>query len=156
MKSTSHKIRVLVVDDSALARRAISDALALDPDIEVVGTASDPYAARDEILALQPDVITLDIEMPRMDGLSFLRILQKHHPLPVVIISSLSQAGSKVALEALEAGAVDVLGKPTSSWSIGHLTEELAERVKGAASARRRIAPATATAGTVNRNLQPA
>ena len=104
MKSTSHKIRVLVVDDSALARRAISDALALDPEIEVVGTASDPYAARDEILALQPDVITLDLEMPRMDGLTFLRILQKHHPLPVVIISSFTPSGSAKALEALEGG----------------------------------------------------
>lgn len=75
MKSAARKIRVLVVDDSALARRAISEALALDPEIDVVGTASDPYVARDEILALQPDVITLDLDMPRMDGLTFLKIL---------------------------------------------------------------------------------
>jgi two-component system chemotaxis response regulator CheB len=85
--STQKKIRVLVVDDSAVVRRMISEALALDPEIEVVGTACDPYVARDKILELEPDVLTLDIEMPRMDGLTFLKILQQHRPMPVIIIS---------------------------------------------------------------------
>jgi two-component system chemotaxis response regulator CheB len=128
-------IRVLVVDDSSVVRRAISDALRRDPEIEVVGTASDPYEARDKILELKPDVLTLDIEMPRMDGLTFMRILQKHRPMPVVVISSLTQAGSSIALDALEAGAVDVLGKPTSAWGIGDLGAQLCQRVKGAATA---------------------
>ena len=92
------KIRVLVVDDSAIARRAIMDALSRDPEIEVVGGAEDAYVAREKILALEPDVITLDLEMPRMDGLSFLRILQAHHPIPVVVVSSLTQAGSAKAM----------------------------------------------------------
>lgn len=134
--SALRKIRVLVVDDSAVVRRAISDALAKDPEIEVVGSACDPYIARDKILELNPDVLTLDIEMPRMDGITFLKILQQHRPMPVVVISSLTQAGSKSALAALEAGAVDVLAKPSSSWSIGDLADQLAHRVKGAAKAR--------------------
>ncbi|HYG34191.1 MAG TPA: response regulator, partial [Clostridia bacterium] len=91
------KTRVLVVDDSAVVRQAITRVLSRDPEIEVVGTASDPYVARDKILELNPDVLTLDIEMPRMDGLTFLRVLQQHRPLPVVIISSLTQTGSKIA-----------------------------------------------------------
>ena len=81
------KIRVLVVDDSAVVRRMISEALSQDPEIEVVGAACDPYVAREMILERQPDVLTLDIEMPRMDGLTFLKILQEHHPMPVVIVS---------------------------------------------------------------------
>jgi two-component system chemotaxis response regulator CheB len=130
------KIRVLVVDDSAVVRRMISDALAADPGIEVVGTACDPYVARDKILELNPDVLTLDIEMPRMDGLTFLRILQQHRPMPVVVVSSLTQAGSRAAMEAMELGAVDVLAKPQSAWNLGDLREQLALRVKGAAAAR--------------------
>ena len=147
--SMEHKIRVLVVDDSAVVRRMISEALALDPAIEVVGTACDPYIARDKILELQPDVLTLDIEMPRMDGLTFLKILQQHRPMPVVVISSLTQTGSKAALTALEYGAVDVLAKPTSAWNLGSLREQLAHRVKGAARARLtnfKSAPASAEA----------
>lgn len=132
------KVRVLVVDDSTVVRKMISDALSKDPEIEVVGTAPDPYVARDKILELRPDVLTLDVDMPRMDGITFLRILQKHHPMPVVVVSSLTQAGSHAALSALEAGAVDVLAKPTSAYSIGDLAEQLAIRVKGAASARHR------------------
>ena len=89
--------------------RPFSDALHRDPEIEVVGTASDSYEARDKILELNPDVLTLDIEMPRMDGLTFMRVLQKHRPMPVVVVSSLTQAGSSIALDALEAGAVDVI-----------------------------------------------
>jgi two-component system chemotaxis response regulator CheB len=138
------KIRVLVVDDSAVVRKMITEALSQDPEIEVVGTAPDPYVARDKILELHPDVLTLDVDMPRMDGITFLRILQKHHPMPVVVVSSLTQAGSHAALAALEAGAVDVLTKPTSAYSIGALAEHLAVRVKGAATAKYRTTPAAA------------
>ena len=153
------KIRVLVVDDSAVVRRMIADTLAKDPDIEVVGTAADPYIARDKILELNPDVLTLDIEMPRMDGLTFLRILQQHRPMPVVVVSSLTQAGSRIVLEAMELGAVDVLAKPTSAWNLGTLRDQLAVRVKGAAQARLTTTakttitahgPAPAAAGSVH------
>jgi len=130
------RIRVLVVDDSAVVRRMISETLERDPEIEVVGTAADPYVARDKILALNPDVLTLDIDMPRMDGLTFLGVLQQHRPMPVVVISSLTTAGSQNALTALERGAVDVLAKPSSAWNLGALREQLAVRVKGAARAR--------------------
>ncbi|MFO1511416.1 MAG: chemotaxis response regulator protein-glutamate methylesterase [Verrucomicrobiota bacterium] len=130
------KIKVLVVDDSAVVRRMICDALAKDPQIEVVGTAPDPYVARDKILELNPDVLTLDIEMPRMDGITFLKILQQHRPVPVIVISSLTQAGSAAALAALEAGAVDVLAKPSSAYSIGNLGERLSQCIKAAAIAR--------------------
>jgi two-component system chemotaxis response regulator CheB len=133
---TPRKIRVLIVDDSAVVRRAIADALSADPEIEVVGTACDPYLARDKILELNPDVLTLDIEMPRMDGLTFLRILQQHHPMPVIIISSVTQAGSAAALEALASGAVDVIPKPSSSWSIGSMRAHLPGRIKAASVAR--------------------
>ena len=134
--SNQRKIRVLVVDDSAVVRRMISDALKQDPEIEVVGAACDPYVARDMILELEPDVLTLDIEMPRMDGLTFLKIFQEHRPMPVIIVSSLTQAGSKIALRAMELGAVDVMAKQSSAWNIGSLREQLAHRVKGAARAR--------------------
>lgn len=132
------KIRVLVVDDSALARRAIMDALSRDPEIEVVGGAEDPYVAREKILALDPDVITLDLEMPRMDGISFLKILQAHHPIPVVVISSLTQAGSAKAMEAMEAGAIDVIGKPSAGQSFSEMAKSLAYHVRGAAHSRNR------------------
>jgi len=144
--SLLRKIRVLVVDDSAVVRRMISDALAQDPEIEVVGTACDPYVARDLILKLDPDVLTLDIEMPRMDGLTFLKILQQHRPMPVIIVSSLTPAGSKIALAALEAGAVDVVAKQSSAWNLGSLRDQLAQRVKGAARARLKTIPASPTA----------
>ena len=130
------KIRVLVVDDSALVRKLVTDALNSDPEIEVVGAAADPYAARDQIKALNPDVLTLDLEMPRMDGLTFLRILMEQHPLPVVIMSSLSQRGSDFAFEALRLGACEVLGKPSGSHSFGELGPQLISRVKAAACAR--------------------
>jgi len=133
---TSKKIKVLVVDDSAVVRKMISDALAKDPQIEVVGTAPDPYIAREKILELKPDVLTLDIEMPRMDGLTFLKILQQHRPIPVIIISSLTQSGSAAALEALQSGAVEILAKPSSAYSIGMLGDQLAQCVKAAAGAR--------------------
>jgi len=146
------RIKVLVVDDSALVREAITAALSRDPAIDVVGTACDPYVAREKILRLDPDVLTLDIEMPRMDGLTFLRILMKHHPLPVVVVSSLAQQGSRAALEALEAGAVDVLAKPNGTMSVGDLAGRLAYHVKAAAAAgsglaaRRRLSAGNAAA----------
>lgn len=132
------KIRVLVVDDSALARRAITDALARDHEIEVVGVAVDAYQAREKILELEPDVVTLDLEMPRMDGLTFLKILQEHHPVPVVVISSLTQAGSAKAMDALNAGAIDVIGKPDGSRSLVQMSHILAYHVKAAARSRRK------------------
>ena len=138
MTSTaSRRLRVLVVDDSALVRRAITDALSQDPEIEVVGSACDPYVAREKILRLDPDLLTLDLEMPRMDGLTFLRILMQHHPLPVVVVSSLTQAGSQAAFDAMEAGAVDVLAKPDGTMSIGSLGAKLAYHVKAAAASSR-------------------
>ena len=148
--SATKKIRVLVVDDSAVVRKMITEALSQDPEIEVVGTACDPFVARDQILELSPDVMTLDIEMPRMDGLTFLRILQQHRPMPVIIISSISQAGSRAALDAIEFGAVDVLAKPSSAWNLGELRDDLARRVKAAMSARlKNLRPASAGAAPV-------
>ena len=135
--SPQRKLRVLVVDDSALVRKTITDCLNLDPGIEVVGSACDPYVAREKIMRLDPDVLTLDLEMPRMDGLTFLRILMQHHPMPVVVVSSLAQAGSQVALDALEAGAVDVLAKPNGTMSVGALAGQLAHHVKAAAASVR-------------------
>lgn len=142
MSAPRKKIRVLIVDDSAVVRKLASDALAADPEIEVVGTAIDPYMARDKLRELSPDVLTLDLEMPRMDGLTFLRLLMERRPLPVIVMSSLSQRGSEYALEALRLGAVDVLGKPSGSYSFGHLGPQLVAMVKTAACARvRAIAP---------------
>jgi two-component system chemotaxis response regulator CheB len=137
MTTPARRLRVLVVDDSALVRKAITDSLSRDPDIEVVGSACDPYVAREKIVRLEPDVLTLDLEMPRMDGLTFLRILMKHNPMPVVVVSSLTQAGSQAAMEAMEAGAMDVLAKPDGTMSIGALGERLAFHVKAAAAASR-------------------
>lgn len=138
MKPFARKIRVLVVDDSALARRLATEALRTDPQIEVVGAAVDPFMARDMIEELSPDVLTLDLEMPRMDGLTFLGLLMRQRPMPVVVISSLTQRGSEFALESLRLGAVDVLGKPTGSYSFGDLVPQLVAMVKAAAEARLR------------------
>ena len=133
--SGTRPIKTLIVDDSAIVRKILSEALAGEPDIEVVGTAPDPYVARDKILALQPDVLTLDIEMPRMDGLTFLRKLMQHHPMPVIVISSLGQASCKAAMEALESGAVEVLAKPGGPYSVGELRLVLAQKIRAAAAA---------------------
>jgi two-component system, chemotaxis family, protein-glutamate methylesterase/glutaminase len=130
------RIRVLVVDDSAIVRKVLSGIVAGQDDLEVVGTAPDPYIARDKILALSPDVLTLDIEMPRMDGLSFLDRLMKYNPLPVIVISSLAQSSTGKALEALHRGAVDVLAKPGGPYSVGDLKEDLPRRIRAAARAR--------------------
>jgi two-component system chemotaxis response regulator CheB len=133
---TARPIRVLIVDDSAVVRKLVSDALKSDPDIEVVGTAIDPYAARDKIKELNPDVLTLDLEMPRMDGLTFLKIVMEQRPLPVIIMSSLSQRGSDFALEALRLGAFDVLAKPGGPYSFGDLGPQLIARIKASVGAR--------------------
>jgi len=127
------KTRVLIVDDSAVVRSVFAQELARDPEIEVVGTAPDPFVARDMIVHLKPDVLTLDIEMPRMDGLTFLRKLMHHYPLPVVVVSSLTAASSRLALEALDAGAVEVMCKPSAAYSVGDMLASLQEKIKAAA-----------------------
>ena len=142
VRNVSAKIRVLIVDDSALVRRALTENLSRCTDIEVVGTAVDPYVARDKILLLNPDVLTLDIEMPRMDGLTFLKRLMQYRPMPVVILSSLTGAGSAKALEALQAGAVDVLEKASGALSALQDHTRLVEVIKAAARARLRPPPA--------------
>jgi two-component system chemotaxis response regulator CheB len=130
------RIKVLIVDDSAVVRKILTDGLAAFPEIEVVGTAVDPYVARDKILALQPDVLTLDIEMPRMDGLSFLKLLMRHRPMPVIVISSLTSAASAKALEALQSGAVDVVAKPNGPYSVQSDCRDLVSKIKAAFHAR--------------------
>lgn len=129
------KTRVLIVDDSAVVRQVFARELAKDPEIEVVGTAPDPFVARDLIVQLKPDVITLDIEMPRMDGLTFLRKLMHYYPLPVVVVSSLAPASSALALEALDVGAVEVMCKPSAAYSVGDMVVALIDKVKAAACA---------------------
>ena len=119
----------------------LSDSLAKEPGIEVVGTAMDPYVARDKILKLNPDVLTLDIEMPKMDGVTFLKLIMKHRPMPVIILSSLTTTGSAKALEALQAGAVDVLAKPNGSMSVFEDSARLAQKIKIAAQVRFKSAP---------------
>jgi two-component system chemotaxis response regulator CheB len=126
-------IKVLIVDDSAVVRQTFERALSRDPEIQVVGTAPDPYVARDLIVQRSPDVVTLDIEMPRMDGLTFLRRLMQHYPLPVVVVSSLTPAGSQLAAEALQAGAVEVLSKQGEAHQAQNIAQELVEKVKAAA-----------------------
>ncbi|MDR1677417.1 MAG: response regulator, partial [Deltaproteobacteria bacterium] len=129
-------IKVLVVDDSAIVRKIFTEQLSQAKDIEVVATAPDPYVARDRILELKPDVITLDIEMPRMDGITFLKKIMANHPLPVIIVSSLTPKGSSMALEALECGAVEVLAKPGGSFSVGEMGAQLADKIRAASRVR--------------------
>ncbi len=134
-------IKVLIVDDSAIVRKIFAQELSKHQDIVVVGTAPDPYVARDKIVELKPDVLTLDIEMPRMDGLSFLRKLMKYHPLPTIIVSSLTQKNSEMALEAMEYGAVEVLAKPGGSYSVGDMSVQLVEKIRAAAQVRYQTLP---------------
>jgi two-component system chemotaxis response regulator CheB len=141
-------IKVLVVDDSAVVRKMLSCQLPKYRNIEVVGTAVDPYAARDKIVRLKPDVVTLDLEMPRMDGLSFLAKLMKHYPLPVVVLSSLTPENSETALKALELGAMDVICKPGGSYSIKDAYKKVARAIMGAAAAQVKKNP-VADAATV-------
>jgi len=140
LDKTSKKIRVLVIDDSALIRQLLPEILSQDTSIEVVGTASDPYVAREKIKQLNPDVLTLDVEMPKMDGITFLRNLMRLRPIPVVMVSSLTESGAEITLEALEIGAVDYVAKPKIdlSHSLDHYADEIIRKVKSAASARLR------------------
>src|ERR1700674_3463606 len=133
-----NKIRVLVVDDSAVMRQLLTEILNSDPQIEVVGAAPDPYVAREKIKALNPDVLTLDVEMPRMDGLTFLRNLMRLRPMPVIMVSSLTEKGAEVTLDALSIGAVDYLPKPKIDLAatLADYKEELIAKVKAAASSR--------------------
>jgi two-component system chemotaxis response regulator CheB len=132
------KIRVLIVDDSAVMRHLLTEILSSDAGIEVVGSAPDPFVARDKIKALNPDVLTLDVEMPRMDGLAFLRNLMRLRPMPVVMCSSLTQAGANVTLDALSLGAIDFVSKPAVDVVHGLrvAAEEIIAKVKVAAVAR--------------------
>lgn len=146
--SVANKIRVLIIDDSATVRQALTNILGADPEIEVIGVASDPFVAARRIRDEVPDVITLDVEMPRMDGITFLRKLMAQHPLPVVMCSSLVESGSETLMQALEAGAVEVIVKPRMGVA-EHLMEarlQICDTVKAAASARiagvaRRVSP---------------
>ena len=130
------KIKVLVVDDSAIVRKILSEQLDQHRGIEVVGTAPDPYIARDKIVSLDPDVLTLDVEMPRMDGITFLGKLMKHRPMPVIVLSSLTPKGGKTAMEALSAGAIEVMCKPGPAYSVGKTCDELVEKIKAASRAK--------------------
>jgi two-component system chemotaxis response regulator CheB len=129
-------IRVLIVDDSAIVRKILSETLNAEPDIEVVGTAPDPFVAANKIQALAPHVLTLDIEMPRMDGLTFLRKLMQFRALPVIVVSSLAQRSCSTAFEAMRLGAVDVVAKPGGPFSVGDLKNTLPDKVRAAARAR--------------------
>jgi two-component system chemotaxis response regulator CheB len=133
---TAKKIRVLIVDDSALIRQLLTVVLSDDEGIEVVGAAPDPFAAREQIKALNPDVVTLDIEMPHMNGIDFLRKIMELRPTPVIMISSLTKAGAEITLEALEIGAVDFVAKPHDAEAVAELGSELIPKIKAAARAR--------------------
>jgi len=135
-KMTKKPVRVLIVDDSALVRKILSNGMSKDPEIEVVGQAGDPYQARDLLVELKPDVITLDVEMPRMDGVTFLKRYMSVLPTPTIMISSLTQEGKRITLQALEAGAVDVIAKPAVGVVDGLplLLEDINRRIKLAAT----------------------
>ncbi len=142
------KTRVLVVDDSAIVRRILKRELERDDEIEVVGAAPDPYVARDKIVQLDPDVLTLDIEMPRMDGLTFLKKIMAHRPLPVIVVSGVTPKGCELSLQALETGAVEVMEKPAfdEGQAVAEFSTQLCDKVKAAArvklSAKRTPRPA--------------
>jgi two-component system chemotaxis response regulator CheB len=142
------QIKVLVVDDSAVVRKVFTEVLSHEQGIDIIGTAPDPFVARDKIVRLKPDVITLDLEMPRMDGLTFLKKLMRYHPMPVIIVSSLTPSGGKLALEAIESGAVEVLSKPGSSFSVGEMRQQLADKIR--AAARVTVSQKTAAKPTID------
>jgi two-component system chemotaxis response regulator CheB len=150
------QIKVLIVDDSAVVRQMLSRELARHPGIIVVGTAADPYIAHDKIIQFEPDVLALDIEMPRMDGITFLRKLMAYHPMPVIVISSLTGEGTQTAIEAMAAGAVDVVCKPGSAYSIEDLSSVLAMKVEHAAKAKVHLRPVQAAHTTIQKSaLRP-
>jgi two-component system, chemotaxis family, protein-glutamate methylesterase/glutaminase len=140
-----NKIKVLIIDDSAVVRQVLTEILSSDPQIEVVGSASDPYIAVERLKEIVPDVITLDVEMPRMDGITFLKKLMSQHPIPVVMCSTLTEEGSQTAFKALEYGAVDIIQKP--KMGIKQFMEEsrilIADSVKAASLTKRKKAPPT-------------
>ncbi len=143
------RVRVLIVDDSALVRRILTEVLSADPALEVVGTASDAYMARDKIKQLSPDVLTLDVEMPKMDGVTFLRNLMRLRPMPVVMVSSLTEHGAEVTLDALAVGAIDYLPKPKIdiAATLADYADELRAKIRAAAAARVRPYTGAAVAG---------
>jgi two-component system chemotaxis response regulator CheB len=155
--SAKKRIKVLIVDDSALVRRMLTEMLSSDSSITVLGAAHDAYDAREKIKALNPDVLTLDVEMPRMDGLTFLRNLMRLRPMPVIMVSSLTDKGAEVTLDALSIGAVDYLPKPKIDLAatLGDYKDELIAKVKAAASARLRSPSATASADVVVAKRDP-
>ncbi len=158
--SSTRPIRILVVDDAALVRKMLKEGLGKAKDLEVVGAARDPYEARDMLLKLRPDVMTLDIEMPKMDGLEFLRRLMPQFPIPTVVVSSLSQKGSRMAIDAMAAGAVDVVGKPSRDlgYRFEQMMDELQVRVRNAARVNRSLlrcrAPETGPRKAVRTNFE--
>jgi len=148
------KVRVLVIDDSALMRKLLTKLLDSDPEIEVVGTAMDPFVAREKIKSLRPDVLTLDVEMPRMDGLSFLSNLMRLHPMPVVMVSSLTQQGAEVTMRALSLGAVDFVGKP--KVDLAHTLEDCALEITSKVKAAAMASVAALTARADQQDAHPA
>jgi two-component system, chemotaxis family, protein-glutamate methylesterase/glutaminase len=148
----SRKIRVVIVDDSLLIRRILREILSADPAIEVVGEAGDPYEAREKIKELNPDVITLDIEMPKMNGIDFLEKIMKLRPMPVVMISTLTQAGADITVRALEIGAVDTIGKPTSNQAaeLDCIADVLIAKIKAAALSKPKLSSKYTATETVS------
>jgi two-component system chemotaxis response regulator CheB len=130
MLTAAAAIKVLIVDDSAIVRKILTQELGRQDGIEIVGAAPDPFIARDKILRLEPDVLVLDVEMPKMDGITFLKKIMTHRPMPVIIFSSLTPKGSKTAIEALAAGAVEVIGKPGPSYSVGDACQALTQTIR--------------------------
>ncbi|MBD3344726.1 MAG: chemotaxis-specific protein-glutamate methyltransferase CheB [Chitinivibrionales bacterium] len=125
-------IKVLVVDDSAIVRQILSKEIDKVADMQVVATAPDPYVARDKVIRYNPDVMTLDIEMPRMDGLTFLRKIMQYYPIPTIIVSSLTPRGSVMSLDALDLGAIDVISKPGAAYTVGDISPILIEQIRTA------------------------
>ncbi len=136
-----NKTKVLIVDDSAVIRKILASGLSKHPDIEVVGTAPDPFIARNKILQLKPDVLTLDVEMPRMDGITFLQKLMTHYPIPTIMVSSLTQDGCDATLKALEAGAIDFVAKPSSrvGSDVENVLDKLYTKIKCASRAKLKV-----------------
>jgi two-component system chemotaxis response regulator CheB len=152
---TLKKIRVLIVDDSAIVRKIFSEELSKYPDIDVVGTAPDPFVARNKVVRLKPDVVTLDIEMPRMDGLTFLKKLMRYYPLPVIIVSSLTPKGGELTLQAMDIGAVEVIGKPGGSYTVGDMSLQLAEKIRAASRARVKVRRKSLDEGAASERSEP-